>query len=245
MKSVRWAVSASAIAILLAGCGGADPEASSKATAEGESVASAPASVKSIAKSEPLEPILETVAVQANPVPGLVKSTDADQRLAQIAKGERDPFAASAVPPLLGKQFRPSAPPSSNLPSQLPAPIKLPKIGDLPTIPVPAGLGGSPSAPPKVATSPAIPAPTFNDLANAVQITGVLNIKGKLVAIVEAPNEATSRSVQVGDYLAGGKVKVKRIELGPGGDPVVTLEQNGVEVIKSVGRTASAAVSNS
>lgn len=243
MKSFRWAIGTSAIALLLASCGGANPDASST-TSQGEETLPAPAEpAESAASPDEIAPITDKVNVKPNPVPGLLKPTDADQRLAQIAKGERDPFAASAVPPLIGKQIRPSSRASKPTTPSTTSPIKLPKLGDLPTVPVPAGIGTAPPSVPAAAPLPPAPAaaPTGN-LANAVQVTGVMNVKGKLVAIIEAPNEPTSRSVQVGDYLAGGQVKVKRIELGPGGDPIVILEQDGVEVMKSVGRTASASL---
>jgi hypothetical protein len=54
-------------------------------------------------------------------------------------------------------------------------------------------------------------------------------------AIVKAPNEPTSRYVTVGQRLSNGLVLVKRIEVNSGSDPVVILEQSGVEVSRAVG----------
>jgi len=53
--------------------------------------------------------------------------------------------------------------------------------------------------------------------------------------IVKAPNEDSSRYVRVGQRLSNGQVLVKRIEL-QGSEPVVVLEQFGIEVIKSIGK---------
>jgi hypothetical protein len=83
------------------------------------------------------------------------------------------------------------------------------------------------------------PAPTpSTELASAVEVKGVMSVGGKVSAIVKTPNEP-SRSVSAGDYLSGGAVRVKRIELGVDREPVVVLEQNGVEVVKAVSNNNS------
>lgn len=53
-------------------------------------------------------------------------------------------------------------------------------------------------------------------------------------AIVKAPNEPTARYVTVGQRLSNGRVLVKRIE-NQGSEPVVILEEDGVEVVRSIG----------
>ena len=83
---------------------------------------------------------------------------------------------------------------------------------------------------------PAIPpAPPDTTLANGVMVMGVIQIGEQTQAIVQVPSEATSRYVQVGQRLSNGQVLVKRIELTPGLEPIVILEQYGVEVSKAVG----------
>jgi hypothetical protein len=77
-------------------------------------------------------------------------------------------------------------------------------------------------------------------LARAVQVTGIVEVGGKVQAIVKAPNEPTSRYVQEGQYLSNGQVLVKRIEINRA-DPVVVFEQNGVEVPLAVGEGGSPA----
>lgn len=79
---------------------------------------------------------------------------------------------------------------------------------------------------------PALPNP---DLANEVEVTGVIQVGNTVQAIVKAPLEATSRYVGIGTRLSNGQVLVKRIEMNAGATPVVILEQNGVEVAKPVG----------
>jgi hypothetical protein len=64
-----------------------------------------------------------------------------------------------------------------------------------------------------------------------VEVTGVVQLGSSIQAIVKAPNEPSSRNVQAGERLSNGQVLVKRIILG-GGNPIVVLEENGVEVVK-------------
>jgi hypothetical protein len=70
-------------------------------------------------------------------------------------------------------------------------------------------------------------------------VTGVIQVGGSYQAIVKAPNEPTSRYIGVGQRLSNGQVLVKRIEINAGGDPVVVLEENGVEVGRTVGEKPS------
>lgn len=80
-------------------------------------------------------------------------------------------------------------------------------------------------------------------LAQAVQVSGVVQVGDKVFAIVTAPNEPTSRYVQEGQRLAGGQVLVRRIETNRA-EPVVILEQYGVEVVRAVGEGGIPAPAN-
>lgn len=71
-------------------------------------------------------------------------------------------------------------------------------------------------------------------LARAVEVTGVIQIGSTYQAIVKAADEPTSRYVSVGQRLSNGRVLVKRIESN-GSEPVVILEEGGVEVVRAVG----------
>lgn len=93
----------------------------------------------------------------------------------------------------------------------------------------------SPSQPTKplgIPTLPPIPQPT---LARQVEVTGVVKVGNTVQAIVKAPNEPTSRYVGVGQLLSNGQILVKRIEINPGSEPIVVLEENGIEVRVMVG----------
>jgi len=112
----------------------------------------------------------------------------------------------------------------------------------------PGGAGGAASGasgarpgtpakpqPPAIAALPPLPQPT---LAQAVEITGVLEAAGSSQAIVRTPDAPSGRYVSVGQRLMDGQVLVKRIEMR-GSEPVVVLEQDGVEVAKRVGESAT------
>jgi hypothetical protein len=73
-----------------------------------------------------------------------------------------------------------------------------------------------------------------------VQVTGVVQVGDTAYAIVDAPNEPSSRYVQVGQRLSNGQVLVRRIEMNRP-EPVVVLEQNGIEVVRAVGEGAPVA----
>jgi hypothetical protein len=60
-----------------------------------------------------------------------------------------------------------------------------------------------------------------------------MQVGGTWTIIVKEPGSPTSRYVRTGEYLANGQVLVKRIIAGA--DPVVVLQQNGVELTKVVG----------
>ena len=98
---------------------------------------------------------------------------------------------------------------------------------------------GIPPIPPEFDLQlPILPEP---ELANNVSVTGVVdNGRGVYYAILDVPNEP-SRSVQVGQFILGGQVLVKRIEMYRGLDPVVILEENGVEVSRRVGENSTSA----
>ncbi|MEM7555047.1 MAG: hypothetical protein AAF378_13270 [Cyanobacteria bacterium P01_A01_bin.84] len=91
---------------------------------------------------------------------------------------------------------------------------------------------------PQVTSNPeltaVLPPPPQPELANGVMVTGVVLVGSNPQAIIKVPNERTSRYVSSGARLANG-VLVKRIEMNDGSNPVVILEQYGIEVAKMVG----------
>ena len=89
-----------------------------------------------------------------------------------------------------------------------------------------------PTPPGLVPELPPLPEP---EIARAIAVTGVVQAGGRTNAIVQVPNEPTSRYVQAGQRVANGQVLVKRIEMNRGPTPVVILEQYGIEVARGVG----------
>ncbi|NMG10734.1 hypothetical protein [Brasilonema sp. UFV-L1] len=81
----------------------------------------------------------------------------------------------------------------------------------------------------------AVVTPPQPELAKAVFVSGVVLIGQEPQAIIKVPLEATSQYVYAGQQLANG-VLVKRIEINEGSEPVVILEQYGIEVTKMVGQ---------
>ena len=210
----------------------------------------------------------KTVAQAKNSrVPGLLQATDGKQRAKEVqaginsGKNRKDPFAS--LPPLITLRTpsgavglplpeqpagamvaSPNAGVTAQRPNQVPAFPRNVATGRLPSVtgsqPTPRILpttAGSNNVPPNIIPAlPPLPEPT---LAKAVDVTGVVVVAGVPQAIVKAPNESTSRYVQAGQRLSNGQVLVKRIEVNSGSDPVVILEQNGVEVGRAVGDKAS------
>jgi Tfp pilus assembly protein PilP len=79
------------------------------------------------------------------------------------------------------------------------------------------------------------------DEAEAVRVTGTVELNGTVYAIVSAPEEPSSRYVRAGQDLSAGKVLVKRIDTNAV-PPIVVLQQNGIEVLRAVGAPVVAKV---
>lgn len=172
----------------------------------------------------------------AGKVSGLLQSTDPAERARQVQRGinakGKDPF--SSIPPIVSFKVPIKLPETANQPAVSPnignSPIaSQPSVGSRP---VPKVIATKPPEKSPIKALPPLPDPT---LAKSVQVTGVIVVAGVPQAIIQAPNEATSRYVQAGQRIAGGQVLVKRIEMNGGSDPLVILEQNGVEVARGVG----------
>ena len=126
-------------------------------------------------------------------------------------------------------------------PPRPPQPIAARPIGvpDLPELPVdkrpPQWRDPNPPPPPVIPVVPPPPPPPSTDLATGTEVSGVVKVGNETQVIVKVPNEPTSRYVKIGQRLSNGQVLVKRVDLKEGADPIVILEQNGVEVAKAVG----------
>jgi hypothetical protein len=143
---------------------------------------------------------------------GLIPVTSGVERLKQLQFGRSDPFTVAL--------------PTSQL-EVTPKPKKV--FTDLPKL---ALIEELPLAPLK---TPVKVTPPNTDLAKGVAVEGVVQIGDKSLAIVKLPTDATSRYVSVGQELLGGLLLVKRIEIPTDSEPVVVLEQNGIEVSLALG----------
>jgi len=126
-------------------------------------------------------------------------------------------------------------------PPRPPQPIAARPIGvpELPELPVdnrpPQWRDPNPPPPPVIPVVPPPPPPPSTELATGTEVSGVVKVGNETQVIVKVPNEPTSRYVKIGQRLSNGQVLVKRVDLKEGADPIVILEQNGVEVAKAVG----------
>jgi hypothetical protein len=152
--------------------------------------------------------------------------------------GDRpDPFSALPLNPVVvikpGTPLPNTAPVSPSAPAdapvaaaQQPAPLPSVTVAAVPPPTLPA-----PVIPPSPSVAPTPP------IAETIAVSGVVQAGSRTSIIVQVPHESSTRYAVVGDYLANGRVLVKRIET-QGSEPMVVLEQNGVEFIKSVGSGA-------
>lgn len=250
MRQHAFIALAGAIALATVGCASEDTSVA-PSPASPSPVAQAPATTAQ--PQTTTQPFAKPLVTQkpAGPgatVPGLIQSTNGDERARQVQasiaaqKGKKDPFAGlpPALPrtPTVSSQV-PNVPRLPNNPRRTAGtpfapPRSAPRNTPLPPPSSPLPARGAPANTPTIAALPPQPSTT---LASSVEVTGVVNVGGRMQAIVKAPNEATSRYVGIGQRLSDGQVLVKRIDMS-GSDPVVVLEQNGVEVSKVVGEKA-------
>ena len=190
-----------------------------------------------VSKAPTPRPSVEPVSVAPNPpmpspsVPVVPKEliVATNPTTFPISKGRIDPFGAVTVAPIKQSVSAETNQKPKNQDSQPQKPKNQdsqPQIGE-------TGTASSSGGQTTLQNLPVPPVPS-TDLAKAVEVNGVMQVEGKVSAIVKEPNEQISRSVSEGDYLSKGAVLVKRIEFSNNEEPLVILEQNGVEVIKSV-----------
>lgn len=229
LPSRMLVLGAGALTLWLAGCTTGEDAATVNPSPAANPSTPAQAFAKPTVPAKDAEKAADAQA--GNKIAGLLQSTDPSERARQVQRGissGKDPF--SSVPPLVSFKV-PMTPLSETKPTE--SPNSQPQVNQKPERPnrLSARL-------PKPETqSPIRPLPPLPDssLARGIQITGVVVVGGVPQVIVQAPNEATSRYVEVGQRIANGQVLVKRVEMNSGSEPVVILEQNGVEVARLVG----------
>ncbi|MBG1244370.1 hypothetical protein [Nostoc sp. NZL] len=218
---------------------------------------------KIVAKSPPATQSFKNPVIpakQVSPVTpasaNLIQSTNATERarFVLVSKDRADPFAqifgqtVSGMPKTSGRPV----PVLPKLPTASLAVRKLPtrsialnqkknNIASVSKKVNPTLTSVFPRVLPQVVPNPTLvsvlPPPAQPELARAVLVTGVVLISKEPQAIIKVPDEPTSRYVQAGQRLANG-VLVKRIEMNQGYNPIVILEQYGIEVAKMVGEGA-------
>ncbi len=241
MHQASWVAIAGTLALWLGGCAGApeaDPNAASPVPVPAASIPADPAAI----------PAAPSVAVAAAPAgvpvpspgvpagtvpPELIASTNANERVQDVRRNRADPFSLISVIPRVVQTPQTQTAPLVAPPGQgVRLPSRTNGSGQLAPIPT---LVPNRSA--VEAQRPFVAPPPQPDIARAVQVLGVVQIGNTAHAIVQAPNEPTSRYVQVGQRLSNGQVLVKRIEMNRGAEePVVVLEQYGIEVPTAVGQ---------
>jgi uncharacterized membrane protein len=235
MKKLRWIAGFGTIALLTIGC--SSNATKTQAPTPEKQVASQPKPSPAPVKSPELLPV----------PPDLLPPVNVPERVSQTVGSQDDPFSQTPVLPAKETAL-PAEPaqPKKNVASQ-PKRVspktqaqasakKSPQVETTQSTQNTNTTTSNPSAPGKTSVKPA---PPSTDLANAVVVSGIVQVQGRVSAIVIAPNEPTTRTVGVGDSLSGGQVRVKQIVLQ--GDPVVILEQNGVQVTKPVSGSVATA----
>lgn len=259
MNKFQWMIGLSTMALLMGGCGSGD-RAETPATAPSPA-ATAPSTAPVATSAQPApgkpatqqqgfsRPVVPPTPVKSTiAVPGLVQPTNATARLPQIPSGRRDPFAAVVTTPVVVPA--PYNATAKVQPVPKIAPVPKPAAPVAPAQPTVTAVALPPAMPPAalpqlqpssapLSTLPLPPAPVAPmSLASAVTVTGVVQVGETVSAIVKVPNEGSDRYVRAGEYLGNGQVLVKRIEANRE-EPIVVLEQNGVEVIKAVGEAGN------
>ncbi|MEH2432817.1 MAG: hypothetical protein V7K25_00900 [Nostoc sp.] len=243
---------AAILTLAIAGCASEDtPQAINPAPIP-KIVAKSPSTTQSFKNPViPAKEVSQVTPASAN----LIQSTNATERarFVQVSKDRTDPFAqlfgqTPEMPKTVGRPvpMLPKLPTASLTVRKLPTPNialnqKKNKIASVPKKVNPSLISVLPKVLPQVVPNPALisvlPPPAQPELAKAVVVTGVVLISKEPQAIIKVPDEPTSRYVQAGQRLANG-VLVKRIEMNQGYNPIVILEQYGIEVAKMVGEGA-------
>jgi hypothetical protein len=150
------------------------------------------------------------------------------------------PGATPGRPPAIAAR-----PPSPPRPPRIPniATRELPGLPKLPEV-TPPPSWQNPNPPPPPAAPPPPPPPPSTENAKGVEVSGVVRVGNDILVIVKARNEPTSRYIKVGQRIASGQVLIKRVDFQSGADPVVILEENGVEVSKIVGEKSPQVAQN-
>ncbi|MBN3908020.1 MAG: hypothetical protein HWQ35_16120 [Nostoc sp. NMS1] len=241
---------AAILTLAIAGCASEDTQRAVNPAPIPKIVAKSPPTAQSF--KNPVIPAKQVSQVTPASV-NLIQSTNPTERapLILVSKERTDPFAQifgqtlSGMPKISGKPVPvlPKLPTASLAGRKLPTPRialnqKKNNIASVPKKVNPTLTSVLPKVLPQVVPNSTLvsvlPPAAQPELARAVIVTGVVLISKEPQAIIKVPDEPTSRYVQAGQRLANG-VLIKRIEMNGGSNPIVILEQFGIEVAKMVG----------
>lgn len=187
--------------------------------------------------------------------PSLLQSTPSQNRVPTVAAGRPDPFA-----PLVASLRSPARPSPMPVAAPPPPPMATVPMAQAPTQPLPTvPVAATQSLPPlPTVTIPSLPVPPIPgglpiaegmDMTMAtpnaallsavdqVAVNGVVQIGQQVHVIVTEPGSPSGRRVTQGDTVAGGRVRIKAIDLSSP-DPTVVLTYNGQDYYRTVGSGA-------
>ncbi|MGB3495451.1 MAG: hypothetical protein WBA57_22165 [Elainellaceae cyanobacterium] len=234
MRLMSWIVISITAIAMMTGCAGNQTESSEESVSELEEQSIEASPDGAIALEDRDLP-------EATPIPLLTPPTSPELRASQVQTRQSDPFSPlPSTPIVVPTRVASPAPPRplvqpTTVPVSAGAPLPPIPLAAAP-VPVQAPSAAAPTAQPQpVAVAPPAPtAPPVVSLLESIEVSGVVQVGGQTSVIVRVPTERSSRTASVGDRIANGQVLLKRIDLAGGGDPIVVLEQNGIEVTRSV-----------
>ncbi|MBD2105852.1 hypothetical protein [Nodosilinea sp. FACHB-13] len=181
--------------------------------------------------------------------PSLLRSTSPQARVEAIAAGRSDPFASVVLPGPKVSRSRPAAAvltpaPATARGQALPTvPVSatqslppLPQVTQsvtLPNLPAPFLPGNVPPTPTDLAVAPT-GSPAFQNLVDQVVVSGVVQVGSGISVIITEPGSTVSRRVAQGDMLAGGRIRLKLVDMS-GQEPMVVLTYDGKDYTRTVG----------
>lgn len=178
--------------------------------------------------------------------PSLLRSTSSQARVETVAAGRPDPFASVILPGPRVPQPNPTvavltpAAPAAAVQALPAVPVAatqslppIPQTVTLPNLPLPFLAGSVPPSPTDIAVAPT-GSPVFQNLVDQVVVSGVVQVGSGVSVIVTEPGSTVSRRVAAGDMLAGGRIRVKSVDMSSQ-EPMVVLTYDGRDYTRTVG----------
>lgn len=206
------------LALLGNGCSFFSDFADARKELEENAAKPIPVQVNASQQNKQTEEEFADLEEETEPLPeiaGLIPATDPDVRVRSSVRGRKDPFAVVTLSPTIEVEVEEEQPEQT---------ISRPF----------SGRDNSSDNDDFDLLEPT----SEQTLAQDVIISGLYEADGRIRLIVQAPEEDTSRYVEVGEYLSNGQILVKRIEQDGFASPVVILEELGIEVAKTIGESA-------